>query len=149
MSLIPTSTTTKDKRTAKRLDGSRLFCPDEFLTAQQIQSYFSRMASKLRKTTTTDSDAQAFEWEQEYREMKEMIEEEVQLRHPITFDNLNICEMNSRNTLSRCSLAMLQTLCEFFDLNTRGFNRKRKADYISALQHLVQSCDCHTSARET
>ena len=102
------------------------------------------MASKLRQTTTTDSDAQAFEWEQEYREMKEMIEEEVQLRHPITFDNLN-----SRNTLSRCSLAMLQILCEFFDLDTRGFNRKQKADYISALQHLVQSCDCHTSARET
>ena len=65
----------KDTRTAKRLDGSRLFCPDEFLTAQQIQSYFSRMASKLRKTTTTDSDAQALEREQEYREMKEMIEE--------------------------------------------------------------------------
>ena len=103
----------KDMRTAKRLDGSRLFCPDEFLTAQQIQSYISRMASKLRKTTTTDSDAQALEREQEYSEMKEMIEEEVQLRHPITFDKLNICEMNSRNTPSQCSLAMLQTLCEF------------------------------------
>ena len=39
----------KDMRFAKKADGSRLFSSNEFLSAQQIQSFFSRMASKLRQ----------------------------------------------------------------------------------------------------
>lgn len=35
----------KDMRMARKADGSRLFSGDEFLSAQQIQSSFSRMAS--------------------------------------------------------------------------------------------------------
>ena len=38
----------RDMRFAKQTDGSRLFSSEEFLTAQQIQSFFSRMAYKLR-----------------------------------------------------------------------------------------------------
>ena len=38
----------KDMRFAKKPDSSRLFSSEEFLTTQQMQSFFSRLASKLR-----------------------------------------------------------------------------------------------------
>ena len=38
----------RDMRFAKKADGSRLFTSGEFLTTQQVQSFFSRLASKLR-----------------------------------------------------------------------------------------------------
>jgi hypothetical protein len=39
----------KDMRYAKKLDGTRLFQADEFLTATQVQSYFSRLTAKSRQ----------------------------------------------------------------------------------------------------
>ena len=38
----------RDMRYARIAEGKRLFTRDEFLSAQQIQSYFSRQAGKLR-----------------------------------------------------------------------------------------------------
>ena len=50
----------KDMRFARKADGSRLFSSKEFLSAQQIQSFFSRMASKLRQVAgISDLDIRA------------------------------------------------------------------------------------------
>lgn len=135
-------TVARDMRSAKKQDGSRLFSTDEFLTTQQIQSYFSRMASKLRHADISDSDAKAVQEEQHYEEMRQRVLDEVQLKHPITYDNLNLCDMNKRGTLRQFSIAMLQTLCGYFDLITEGFNSRRKAQYVSVLRDLVQTCNC-------
>ena len=45
-------------RRARGQDGTRLFSLDEFLTPQQISSYFSRMAAKKRKLTEQDLEAE-------------------------------------------------------------------------------------------
>ena len=62
-------------RYAKTDNGQRRFTMDKFLTAQQIQAYFSRTSAKLRHTTaaqsahdlsTDDSDIQAAQDEEAY-----------------------------------------------------------------------------------
>ena len=39
----------KEMRRAQATDGERLFCGSVFLTLQQVSSYFSRLAAKLRQ----------------------------------------------------------------------------------------------------
>ena len=60
----------KDMRHAKEEDGSRKFTSAEFLSPQQIKSYFSRASAKLRQSGIPDdddeSDAQAAAEQDEY-----------------------------------------------------------------------------------
>ena len=127
----------KDMRLARKADGSRLFSGDEFLSAQQIQSFFSRMASKTRNAAEmSDTDIRAAQLEQED------ILHEVQLQHPVAYDNLNLCDMHERGSMKTLSIAMLKTVCEYFGVSTEGFHTRRKAEYLSALSELVQGCGC-------
>ncbi|KAK3734709.1 hypothetical protein QZH41_011297, partial [Actinostola sp. cb2023] len=88
-----------DMRMTRKIDGSRLFSSDEFLTEKQIQSFFSRMASKLRHAS--DTDIQAAEAEKEYHDAREMVLNDVQLQHPIAYDSWNICNMYRKGTLQK------------------------------------------------
>ena len=133
---------------AKKADGSRLFSSDEFLTTQQIQSFFPRWTSKLRHAVeVSDSDIRAAQEEQEYHETHQAVPDEVQLQHPIAYDNLNLCELNKKGSMKTLSLAMLKSICDFFGVSTDGFHPRRKAEYLSVLGDLVKECNCcRTSA---
>ena len=48
----------RDMRYARNQQGAKLFTVDEFLTVQQIQSYFSRTASKLRHLHSDDPESE-------------------------------------------------------------------------------------------
>ena len=48
------STVAQEMRYIKDFEGKRMFKVDEFLSSSQIQSYFSRKASKLKKVTSTE-----------------------------------------------------------------------------------------------
>ena len=48
----------QDMRYARSQVGAKLFTMDELLTAQQIQSYFSRRASKLRHSHSDDPESE-------------------------------------------------------------------------------------------
>lgn len=133
----------KDMRLARKADGSRLFSGDEFLSAQQIQSFFSRMASKTRNAAeTSDADIRAAQLEQEFSDVSLDILHDVQLQHPIAYDNLNLCDMHKRGSMKTLSIAMLKTVREYFGVSTEGFHTRRKAEYLSALSELVQGCGC-------
>ena len=133
----------RDMRFAKKADGSRLFSSDEFLTAQQIQSSFSRMASKLRHAVgISDSDIRAAQEEQEFCDTRQAVLDEVQLQHPIAYDNLNLCDKHKKGDMKTLSIAMLKTICEYFGVCTDGFHARRKAEYASALGELVKGCGC-------
>lgn len=133
----------KDMRFAKKADGSRLFSSNEFLSAQQIQSFFSRMASKLRQVAgIIDPDIRAAQYEQEFCYTRQVVLDEVQLQHPIAYDNFNLCDMPKERSLKTLSIAMLKIVCEYFGVCTDGFHARRKAEYISALEELIKACSC-------
>ena len=135
----------RDMRFAKKMDGSKLFKRDEYLTTQQVQSYFSRMAAKCRydQDDLSVPDITAAEEQQQMDVARQAILQEVQLRHPIVYDNLDICSLYKEKQLKQLSIAMLRVVCNYFDIATKGFNNKRKAEYIDALSGLVLACDCN------
>ena len=76
--------------------GAKLFTVDEFLTAQQILSYFSRKASKLRHSHSDDAeseqdkDVMAAKEDLTHGNVRTVVLDKVALRHPIVFDVFNL-----------------------------------------------------------
>ena len=117
----------------------------EYLTTQQVQSFFfSRMAAKCRydQDDLSKPDITAAEEQQQMDVARQAIRQ-VQLRHPIVHDNLDICSLYKEKRLNQLNIAMLRVVCNYFDIATERFNNKRNAEYIDALSGLVLACDCN------
>lgn len=84
----------RDLRHARNNNGDRRFIIDEFLTAQQIKSYFSRKAAKNKKSTKelNDNDVAA-EDATAYCRARDKIIQECQLIHPVMYDTYNLCSL--------------------------------------------------------
>lgn len=139
-----------DMRYSKDSEGKRLFTVDEFLTPQQIKSYFSRMAAKIKSGKAGDAqdaavdDELAADEEQNYADARESILNQVQLEHPIVYDTYNVCSMVISNKLSKqLSVSVLRTMCEYFDLPVNQIKVHRKEPYVTLIKELVQFCSCH------
>ena len=104
----------RDMRYARNQEGEKLFTVSEFLTEQQIQSYFSRRASKLRHyhsedpESDQDEDVMAAEEEIAHENVRAVVLEEVGIRHPIVFDTFNLCDMHKAGKLRHLSVSMLR-----------------------------------------
>ena len=138
----------RDMRYARRDNGERRFHVEEFLTAQQIQSYFSRTAAKLKHAVTTqsghdsidDNDSQAAQEQEAYSSARLAVLHQCELLHPIVYDTLNICSLYSSNKLTKLSVAQLRLICSYMDMEEQ--QSKRKAPYITFISDLVGSCSC-------
>jgi len=106
--------------------GSRLFLGSDVLSPQQVAGFFSRLAAKIRKSSSkqheeTDSDDEdhqnAVEKESSHSKLHVVVEEEIALRHPIVALSRNICNLVYDNKLSTLSVAMLREICESLGLN--------------------------------
>ena len=92
----------REMRCARDESGKRLFTAEAFLTAQQIQSYFSRKASKLRKKIEdndeerANEDVEAAEDQEAYFQTRNKVLDNVQLNHPIMYDTYNLRSMVKR-----------------------------------------------------
>ena len=78
---------------ARGNDGERLFSSYEFLTSQQISSFFSHLATKkslLDKDDTEENDDEAAEFESSLEDLTNQVGREVSLQHPIVFDCHNV-----------------------------------------------------------
>ena len=122
----------------------------------QIQSYFSRKASKLRNAHSDDEqsdqeedvieDVMAAEDEAAHENVRTAVLEEVALRHPIVFDTFNLCDMYGSGKLRKLRVSMLRSICEYFDIEVRNIKQTRKVPYLSLLGELLETCDCRHSA---
>ena len=99
-------------RKARNADGSLLFLSNEYLTSQQITSFFSRTAAKKSIQVTSASnldldddddlhDLVSAMAEKELEQMREEILNEISIQHPITYESYNICEMATASELSK------------------------------------------------
>lgn len=139
-------------RKARNEDGSLLFQSDEYLTSLQIASFFSRLAAKksvLVSSSTSDlanedycDDFVSAMAEKELEEMSQEVIKELSIQHPIAFQSYNICEMAATSKLSKFSIAMLEEICKYFELDTSTIKQKRKKPYIDLLDTYVKSCTC-------
>ena len=138
----------RDMRFARGPEIARLFDISDFLTEQQVTSYFSRLKGKRRHQPTDDEtrdpsdDEEAAADKQNFAEARSLILQEVELSHPITCDNYNICSMYHQGKLTGLSVSMLRRICAYFDLNIESITARRKAPYIALPGQLVKSCSC-------
>ena len=133
----------KEMRRALNSDGKRLFKPMEFLTERQITSFFGRLAAKVRQQlVATDEDICAAEEEVNFHIAREEILADINLEHPIVFDQYNICALVRDNSLTRFKLGLLQILCEKFNLEAFITDRRKKSSYVDALSDFVKGCSC-------
>ena len=129
----------------KALDpnGKRLFTVNEFLSPQQIKSYFSRRAAKLRQQCdVTSEDVVAAEEETNFCLARDAACANLQLQHPIEFNQYNICKMFTENSLGKIKLGLLQEMCESLELNLPEKRVRRRAPYVDLLEEAVSRCSC-------
>ena len=130
-------------RSALGSDGRRLFKSSEFLTVQQITSYFSSLSAKVRQQlVTTEEYIYLVAEEANFHKAREDILLAMNLEHPIVFDQYNICGLVRDNRLKNLKFGLLQMLCEKFNLQGSVTDRNRKASYIDALSYLGSCCSC-------
>ena len=94
---IDAATVAPNMRYARDESGNRLLAVDEFLSPQQVQSYFSRAAAKLknRQEETAEEDVAAVEDQAAYSLTRTTVLENCQLVHPIVYESFNLCTMHA------------------------------------------------------
>ena len=83
-------------RAANDCSGKRLFSINEFLTSQQIQSFFSRVAAKRNVDIVTEEEKEeelSARQEEVLSEMRSDVSTQVALHHPVMYDTYNICDL--------------------------------------------------------
>ena len=131
----------REMRRALGPDGVCLFKVSEFLTPQQISSYFSRRAAKIRQQVPNDADVRASEEADNFARARETVIA-ITLQHPITFDQYDICTMAKDGSLERLKLSMLQSICQKLELEVPPKPIRRKRVYLDLLEKAMINCTC-------
>ena len=131
----------RDMRRARGSNGERLFKSSEFLTTQQITSYFTRLSATLRQHTH-EVDIAAIEDEINFSAAREHVMATITIQHPIIFDQYNICAMAEEDTLKHLKVALLQVICKGLNLSIPHPPIRRKAPYLQLLKDAISGCSC-------
>lgn len=139
-----------EMRVAKDKDGKRMFCVEQFLSEEQIKGYFSRRSSKKKHAQCQEDQLRdeteklvgAVEEEELLFDMRDLVDKNIQILHPIVVDNYNICDLVKKKKLSRLGIPLLRSICETLDLPIGDITQKRKAPFIALLNDYVASCSC-------
>ena len=136
----------KEMRRARGLNGDRLFVVTEFLSAQQISSFFSRLAAKARQkeVQVTGQDALVVEEEVILFTARDRVLSSLHVTHPIVVDQYDLCALVKSKEIKKLKVGLLQVLYESLDLQAPIPPVRRKAPYVSLLQGVVESCSCST-----
>jgi len=110
--------------------------------SQQISSYFSRRAAKIRHQLPNDADIRASEQADNFARARETAMA-ILLQHPIAFDQYDICAMAKGRSLDRSKLSMLQSTCQKLELEVSPKPIHRKRVYMDLLDKAVNNCTCH------
>ena len=123
---------------AKNENEERRFAAGEFLSPQQIKSYFSRSAAKIKQAeSVAEIDVPAIDEEMAYSSAHDKI-----ISHPILYDTYHLCQLYATNKLTRFIISFLQDICTYFQLEIDSLPATRKAPYVGLINELIKSCTC-------
>ena len=126
----------REMKIVKDYAGHLLFTPQEWITAQQINSFFSRL-SAVQRQTQMEKDTSEYATSQEFTEEDpdlEVLENETVLenlriainlqvtapQHPIVVRNRNLCELSKAKKLDVLKVAELREMCESLQFEVSG-----------------------------
>ena len=103
---------------AKDASGNRLFTSADFFSASQIAGFFSRLSAKKtlceEVEDMAEDDFQSAADEASIEEFRNVAVQELKIRHPISYDVYNLCDMVARSKLKTFSVSVLKDICLFF-----------------------------------
>ena len=136
---------------AKGDSGIKLFNPSEYLTEQQITSFFSQEASqhnRYKDHGLDESDEeylQATEEESALDNFRDNVHLKVSLHQPIVCDTVNVCHLVQSDTIQKLSLAKLKEMCAFWDIDKSDILTKgRKRPFIKKIKAFTVDCSCQS-----
>ena len=134
----------KSMRKARLPSGEPIFKVDEYLTSQQIASFFSRETAKKKgaQETEAEKDQQAVERETLLQGLQKDVMDSISIGHPIMHGNYNLCDYASNKKLDKLSILLLQDICSSLQLDISNIKVKRKKPYIMLIESLVENCSC-------
>ena len=136
----------KSMRKVRLPSDEPIFKVDEFLTSQQIASFFSRETAKKKGTqdveTETQKDQQAVEREKVLQDLQKDVMDSISICHPIMHGNYNLCDYASNKKLDKLSILLLQDICSSLQLDISNIKIKRKRPYIMLTESLLEKCSC-------
>lgn len=139
-------TVARQMRVARGSDGQRQFTPEELLSANQIQGFFSRRAkSKNQAMVEAEDDFVAAEVEDAMASVRNEVIKQTQPIHPVTFDGYNLCGLVATRRLCKLTVPVLRDICCHFELEISSKSQqppRRKAPYVEILEKHVRSCSC-------
>ena len=137
-------------------DGKRLFAVDDFLTTQQITSYFSRMAAKRRNVTEVELDTEEREnvicdathdvtaeiTERLVAEEEEQPVSEVESRGCCySYRGVNLCCINRDELRAKLALSNLKSIRFKYGIQGVSGNRE-KEPYVNILFSFIEARLC-------
>jgi hypothetical protein len=132
-----------DMRTARTLDGSRIFSRDEWLTKTQVQGFFSRLAAARRKQSNKEialEDALAEAEDEDRVSLLNEIAAQLAIKHPVFYDTYSLCDCLRDGHLQKFNKAMLKEILLHFEVPFAS--RDRKKELLAKLSSFVKGCDC-------
>ncbi|CAB3999301.1 Hypothetical predicted protein, partial [Paramuricea clavata] len=136
-----------DMRSAKDESNERLFTRTEWLTKIQIQGFFSRLAAARRKqqgliglSEDQEEDVLCLQEESERQNLMKLLNQQINVSHPICYDTYDLCERYHSETLNKFDVAMLKTICSHFEISFKS--RDRKQALIDKISDMVNDCEC-------
>lgn len=138
----------RDMRHARGENGERLFCVTEFLSVEQIASFFSREAAKVRHqhAGANDDEIIAAAEETNFSSARNAVLATLGLKHPIAYDQYNVCELINNGVAAKLNVEMLQRISTELGLDVPERPVRRKAPYIKLLSDVVSQCSCRSKA---
>ena len=145
----------REMKFKKDEDGNLFFQPEEWKTAQQIKSFFSRHSAVHRQKLITETrlgeqneeelteeDNEAWEAEGILQDLRVAIYNEIQKpEHPILVEEINICQLSQAGKLNNLKIEKLKTVCSTLGLHIQG-SQARKKSFLEPLEELVMGCTC-------
>jgi len=89
----------------------------------------------------TDIEVSTWEGHSFEENLRYEVYEAVDLQHPLSFEDRDICKITKGRKLKNLKVVELKNIRAKFALTTVG-NQQRKKPYIEAREELVKSCSC-------
>ena len=138
-----------DMRRARNEKDERRFTREEWLTASQIKTFFSRTAAARRKHgneragTVQDEDLEAIAEEIYNQEFVDDVLETLGVKHPIIYDDVyNLCDYFKKDKLGLFKVPMLRAICHEFEIPFKS--KELKVSLVDKIKEMVSGCTCNT-----
>lgn len=121
--------------------------PEEWRTAHQISSLFSRLTAAQRQRAIDieeipEEDVEAAESEMALNDLRILVMNDMERpNHPIIVCGNNLCELVKSNTLASLKLVALKEICHNLHLTTSG-PLSRKKTFCQAIELFSSNCIC-------